>query len=98
MYTSTNYKTKKALREAFDAGEIIRTFQPGGFFEAKKFGSVSIEGPHYPKPHSWYATGEIVDGVLLKLDGKPPKNQEGVRAYFAQNLKSAADRLAEATK
>jgi len=28
-YTETNYKTKKALREALAAGEAVRVYQPG---------------------------------------------------------------------
>ena len=66
MYTEMNFKTKKALKEAVNSGIEIRTFQPGGMFEGKKNGSVALEGPHYPAPHTWYASAEIKDGVIVK--------------------------------
>lgn len=70
MYTEINFPTKKALREAVQAGIVkpIRVFQPGPFADqAPKNGRVSIEGPHYPQPHKWYATVEIKDGVIVKF-------------------------------
>jgi len=72
MYTTKNFKTKKALREAVKAGETVRIFQPGGFFDppeaASDFtGTASVEGPHYPQPHTWYATVTVVDGVVTKV-------------------------------
>ena len=67
MYTFTNYKTKKAMREAFKAGEKIEVFQSGGFFPAKTDGKVAIEGPHYPEPHKWYASVEIKDSVITRI-------------------------------
>jgi hypothetical protein len=57
-YTVTNYATKKALIEDFKAGKQIEVYQPGGMFPLRA-GSTSIEGPHYPKPHKWYASGEV---------------------------------------
>lgn len=70
MYTDRNYKTKKALRDDFNNGEQITVYQPGDMFESKKNGSISLKGPHYPH---WYASAQIVDGVIVKLDGKAPK-------------------------
>jgi hypothetical protein len=69
MYTVTNYPSKKAFRADFAAGKQIEVFQPGGFFAAKTDGEVSIEGPHYPKPHTWYARVRIVGGVIVKVLG-----------------------------
>jgi hypothetical protein len=65
-YTSPNFKTKKALKEAFAAGREIEVFSPGPF-PVKTDGWVSLEGPHYPKPHSWYAQGLLENGKLVKL-------------------------------
>ena len=65
MYTVTNYPSKAALKRAVAAGEAVDTFQPGGFFPAKTDGRISLEGPHYPKPHTWYAQAVIVDGVVV---------------------------------
>jgi hypothetical protein len=36
-------------------------------FPAKQNGTESIEGPHYPKPHTWYAQVEVVDGKVVKV-------------------------------
>lgn len=71
MYTVVDFKTKKALKEAVAAGRRISVYQPNDMFgrPAPKSGErVSLEGPHYPKPHSWYATGIIgADGCLDKV-------------------------------
>lgn len=65
-YTDTNYKTKKALREALAAGELVTVHQPGlGMIPEN--GKVFLEGPHYPAPHTWYAQGTMKDGVLVKI-------------------------------
>ena len=69
MYTETNFKTKKALKDAVKAGEKVRVFQPGGFFAGKTDGTITLEGPHYPAPHSWYATAEITNSVIVKITG-----------------------------
>jgi len=67
MYTYHNYQTKKELIADVKAGKLVDTFQPGGMFPAKRDGSVCIEGPHYPKPHKWYASAEIKDGIIVKV-------------------------------
>lgn len=65
-YTSTNFKTKKAFKEAVKAGEQIRVWSPGPF-PVESNGTVLIEGPQYPQPHRWYATAEVVDGYVVKV-------------------------------
>ena len=67
MYTETNYKTKKALREAVAEGREVHVYQSGGMFPGKTDGTVTLEGPHYPAAHTWYASAEIVDSVIVKL-------------------------------
>jgi hypothetical protein len=68
MYTMTNYKTKKALRAAIKAGDKVTVYQPSDIGFPKTInGAVSLEGPHYPKPHTWYATGTLQDGVLIRV-------------------------------
>lgn len=68
MYTSKNFKTKKALKEAIERGEKITVYQPGPFGGNEPTnGKVTLEGPHYPEPHKWYAQGELVDGYLIKI-------------------------------
>lgn len=68
MYTDVNFKTKKALKEAVAAGRQIGVFQPGPFGGREpENGEVSVEGPHYPKPHTWYARVTLQDGVIVKV-------------------------------
>ena len=64
-YTTTNFRTKKALKEALASCQEIRVFQPG--LDVPD-GKVYLEGPHYPEPHRWYASGTVKAGVLVKLD------------------------------
>lgn len=79
-YTSINFKTKKALKEHLQEyldGESsnsqikrapIRCFQPGlGPDLTNHTGKVTLEGPHYPASHTWYAQGEMKDGILIKV-------------------------------
>jgi len=72
MYSETNFKTKKAFREAVEQGESVRIFQPGGMFNPPEAspnytGQTCVEGPHYPKPHSWYATVDVENGKVKKV-------------------------------
>ncbi len=42
--------------------------QPGLGPDLSNFtGKVYLEGPHYPKPHTWYAEAELVNGVVVKV-------------------------------
>lgn len=67
-YVYPNYPTKKALREAITAGVSVQVFQPGPFSgNIPASGRIALEGPHYPKPHRWYATGTMLDGKLVKV-------------------------------
>ena len=66
-YTVTNYKTKKALKQALSAGEAINVYQPGPFGPEVKDGRISLEGPHYPAAHTWYASATIVNGLVVKV-------------------------------
>lgn len=65
-YVTTNPPTKKALKEAVAAGQRLEVFSPGPFPTTLN-GVESVEGPHYPKPHSWYASVEVRDGVIVKV-------------------------------
>ena len=65
MYCTKNFATKAALKRALQAGETVSTFQPGGLFPAVKDGKVALEGPHYPKPHTWYASAQVRQGVVV---------------------------------
>jgi hypothetical protein len=70
MYVSPNFKTKKALKEAIAAGRTVTVFQPNSDItgrEAPRNGTVYLEGPHYPSPHSWYAQGTVENGRLVRV-------------------------------
>lgn len=67
MYTSKNFKTKKALREAISAGEKISVYQPGLGNPPGPNDSVTLEGPHYPAAHTWYAQAQLKDGYIVKV-------------------------------
>jgi hypothetical protein len=67
MYVSPNFKTKKAFRDAVAAGKSVDVYNPGLGGDAPQNGTVSVEGPHYPEPHRWYATVTIKDGVVVRV-------------------------------
>jgi hypothetical protein len=70
MYTIWNFKTKKELKMAIADGKKVGVFQPGGLdnTDYSKFsGQVTLEGPHYPAPHKWYAGATLVDGYITKV-------------------------------
>lgn len=66
-YTVTNYRTKKAVKEALAAGTPIPVFQPGPFGPDVKDGTTTLEGPHYPAPHTWYATATVRNGLVTAI-------------------------------
>jgi hypothetical protein len=65
-YVSPNFKTKKALRDAIASGRSVGVFQPG-LGTVPENGRIALEGPHYPAPHTWYATGTLENGKLVKV-------------------------------
>ena len=67
MYTEINFKSKKALKEAVKAGKEIRVFRPGLGGPGPINGKVYLEGPHYPEPHKWYASGVANNGTLVSV-------------------------------
>jgi hypothetical protein len=66
MYTTINFKTKKALKEAVAQGKQITIYAPG-LGSPKTNGREFLEGPHYPEPHKWYAQVEMKDGFIIKV-------------------------------
>lgn len=68
MYTDKNFKTKKALKDAVAAGEHVTYFQPGPFGgNERQDGTISVEGPHYPAAHTWYASCEVQGGRIVRV-------------------------------
>lgn len=72
MYTTRNFKTKKELKEAVAIGARVTIYQPNDIFNNPKgapdyTGTASVEGPHYPKPHTWYAEIQVENGAVVKV-------------------------------
>lgn len=67
-YTEEDFRTKKELKEAVERGQQIEVHEitPWGS-NLIKDGTVFLEGPHYPAPHSWYARALLRDGVIIKV-------------------------------
>ena len=66
MYTHTNFKTKKALKDAVAAGQRVTIYAPG-LGTPKENGTEFCEGPWFPQPHRWYAEVTMKDGVIVKV-------------------------------
>lgn len=66
MYAEPNFKTKKALKEAVKAGKYVGAFQPGPW-PTETEGWVTLEGPHFPAPHTWYAKAFLENGRVTKV-------------------------------
>lgn len=69
MYTTKNFKTKKALKEAVQAGDDVRVLPTvaGIGNSGVTEGTVYLEGPHYPEPHKWYAQATLKDGKVVSV-------------------------------
>ncbi len=66
IYTSQNFKTKKAFKEAVANGEKITLYAPG-LGTPKTDGTEFVEGPWYPEPHRWYSQVTVTNGVVTKV-------------------------------
>jgi hypothetical protein len=64
-YVDPNYPSKKLFREAIKAGVQHRTYNPSGMFPTTSDGKDVIEGPHFPRPHRWYASVIVKDGIVI---------------------------------
>lgn len=81
-YTVYNFKTKKALKEmvaeyqSFGGCKYINDkprpevhcYNPGLGPDLSNYtGKITLEGPHYPAAHTWYAEAELVNGIVVKV-------------------------------
>jgi hypothetical protein len=66
MYVSPNFKFKKNLKEAVAKGSQVTVFSPGPF-PCPQDGWVTVEGPYYPVPHSWYGQVWVEAGIVKKV-------------------------------
>lgn len=68
MYVDPNFKTKKLLKEAIKEGKEVIVYQPNDMFGVgPPTGTVCVEGPHYPQPHTWYAQVEAKNGKVVRF-------------------------------
>ena len=68
-YVNPDYKSKKEFKLAVEAGKRHETYNPSGMFPTVQNGTDVVEGPHYPKPHRWYASVVVEDGIVVKVKG-----------------------------
>ena len=66
MYTDIDFPSAAALKRALKAGARITYYQPG-LGSTPTDGTVYLEGPHYPRPHSWYAKATVQNGIIVKV-------------------------------
>jgi hypothetical protein len=67
-YVNPNFPSKKALKDAVGKGITVEVFNPGlGGEIPPNAKGVAIEGPHYPKPHRWYAQVDLENGRVIKV-------------------------------
>ncbi len=66
MYAKGNPRTKKALRQLIASGNPPAIFSPGPF-GAPSEGVSTVEGPHFPKPHRWWAQVKVKDSIIVKV-------------------------------
>ena len=66
-YVDPDYGTKKQFKQAVKDGVKHQPYNNGLIFKAIQNGTEVIEGPHYPKPHTWYATATIKNGLVTEV-------------------------------
>jgi hypothetical protein len=66
IYAKIDFKTKKDLKAALGRDEKIGVFSPSPF-PVPKNGTIFLSGPHYPKPHTWYAEAIVVNGLIVSV-------------------------------
>ena len=67
-YTSIDFNTKADLKRALELGRRVSVYQPNDDITghgAPTSGRVTLEGPHFPKPHRWYATAMVKDSYVV---------------------------------
>lgn len=68
-YAVENFKTKKALKEAVASGARVEVYQPNDYYGdgTVRDGRTTLEGPHYPQPHKWWAGAVVKDGAVVQI-------------------------------
>jgi hypothetical protein len=66
-YASVNFKTKKAFKQAVEVDGAVVTLRSPGLGEPPSNGSAAVSGPWFPEAHKWYASVEVVNGIVTKV-------------------------------
>ena len=67
MYVDPNFKHKKQLKEAVAQGRKVYIYAPGIQQHGPLTGTFSVEGPHYPAAHTWYAKIRVEEGLVVEV-------------------------------
>lgn len=67
-YLYPEMKSKVAYKKAIAAGEEITAKENTPWGKKIVFeGTCNFEGPHYPKPHRYYGTAVVKDGLVISI-------------------------------
>ena len=66
MYFTVNYPSKAAAKRALANGEQVRV-KPTSEFDKGGDGEFYIEGPWYPKPHTFYGKVTVKNGLVVTI-------------------------------
>ena len=66
-YVDPDYPSKKAFKAAVASGVQHIPYNPSGLYPVTTDGVLVVEGPHYPKPHRWYASVVVENGIVVKV-------------------------------
>ena len=67
-YLYPELPSKAAYKKAIGEGKkiVAKENKPWGQ-DAVQNGAVTFEGPHYPKPHKYYGTAKVENGLVVKV-------------------------------
>ena len=66
-YLLPNFKSKTAAKKAIAEGQKVTVTATSPFDTIPQNGVVSVEGPHYPRPHTFYGKAHIQNGRVVKI-------------------------------
>jgi hypothetical protein len=68
LWTLQNAQPSTLAAVIIKKPQPVTYFQPGPFGgNEPRDGQFCCEGPHYPQPHSWYATCIAKNGIIIKV-------------------------------
>ncbi len=68
-YIYPDFPSKAAIKRALKAGDKLRVKEnkPWAVTDYVQEGEVTVEGPHYPKPHRWYGKVVVKNGLVISV-------------------------------